>query len=83
DSEGVEGKYYVWSYDELKNLLQNDLSLLEKKYEISNTGNFEGKNILIESKKEITEEEENKITEIEKKLILERQKRIKPFFDNK
>jgi len=83
DSEGVEGKYYVWSYDELKSLLQNDLSLLEKKYEISNTGNFEGKNILIESKKEITEEEENKIIEIEKKLIQERQKRIKPFFDNK
>jgi len=83
DSEGVEGKYYVWSYDELKSHLQNDLSLLEKKYEISNTGNFEGKNILIESKKEITEEEENKIIEIEKKLIQERQKRIKPFFDNK
>jgi len=83
DSEGIEGKYYVWSYDELKNLLQNDLSLLEKKYEISNTGNFEGKNILIESNKEITEEENNKIIEIEKKLIQERQKRIKPFFDNK
>ena len=83
DSEGVEGKYYVWSYEELKNLLQDDLSLLEKKYEISNTGNFEGKNILVESKKELTEEENNKIIEIEKKLVQERQKRIKPFFDNK
>ena len=83
DSEGVEGKYYVWSYEELKNLLQNDLTLLEKKYEISNTGNFEGKNILIESKNEIKEEENNKIIEIEKKLIQERQKRTKPFFDNK
>ena len=83
DSEGVEGKYYVWSYEELKNLLQDDLSLLEKKYEISNTGNFEGKNILVESKKELTEEENNKIIEIEKKLVQERQKRVKPFFDNK
>ena len=83
DSEGVEGKYYVWSYEELKNLLQDDLSLLEKKYEISNTGNFEGKNILVESKKELAEEENNKIIEIEKKLVQERQKRIKPFFDNK
>jgi uncharacterized protein YyaL (SSP411 family) len=83
DSEGIEGKYYVWSYEELKNLLQDDLSLLEKKYEISNTGNFEGKNILVESKKELTEEENNKIIEIEKKLVQERQKRIKPFFDNK
>ena len=83
DSEGVEGKYYVWSYQELKDLLQNDLSLFEKKYEISNTGNFEGKNILVESKKELTEEENNKIIEIEKKLVQERQKRSKPFFDNK
>ena len=51
DSEGVEGKYYIWSYQELKDLLINDLTLLEKKYEISNTGNFEGKNILVEKKK--------------------------------
>ena len=83
DSEGVEGKYYVWSYKELKNLLQNDLALFEKKYEISNEGNFEGKNILVESKQKLTEEESNKIIEIEKKLILERQKRIKPLFDDK
>jgi hypothetical protein len=83
DSEGVEGKYYVWSYEELKNLLQNDLTLFEKKYEISNTGNFEGKNILVESKKKLTDEESNKIIEIEKKLIQERQKRAKPFFDDK
>jgi len=83
DSEGVEGKYYVWSYQELKNLLQNDLVLFEKKYEISNTGNFEGKNILVESKQKLSEEEENKIIGIEKKLIQERKKRIKPFFDDK
>ena len=83
DSEGVEGKYYVWSYQELKDLLKDHFSLFEKKYEISNTGNFEGKNILVESKQKLTEEENNKIFEIEKKLIQERQKRIKPFFDDK
>ena len=83
DSEGIEGKYYIWSYEELKKLLQNDLALIEKKYEISNTGNFEGKNILVESKQELTNEENDKIIEIEKKLIQERQKRIKPFFDDK
>ena len=83
DSDGVEGKYYVWSYQELKDFLQNDLNLLEKKYEISNTGNFEGKNILVETKKELTDEENIKIIEIEKRLIREREKRIKPFFDDK
>ena len=34
DSEGIEGKYYVWSYEELKNLLDNELVLFDKKYEI-------------------------------------------------
>ena len=83
DSEGVEGKYYVWSYEELKKLLENDLKLFEKKYEISNEGNFEGKNILVESKNELNEEEKTKITQIEEKLIQERSKRVRPFFDDK
>ena len=83
DSEGVEGKYYVWSYEELKNLLENDFELFKKKYEISNEGNFEGKNILVESKNELNEEEKTKITQIEEKLIQERTKRVRPFFDDK
>jgi len=83
DSEGIEGKYYVWSYEELKILLESDFALFEKKYEISITGNFEGKNILVESKNELNEEEQNKITKIEDKLVRERKKRVKPFFDDK
>ena len=83
DSEGVEGKYYVWSYEELKKLLENDLKLFEKKYEISNAGNFEGKNILVESKIELNEGEQTKIAQIEEKLIQERSKRVRPFFDDK
>ena len=83
DSEGIEGKYYVWSYEELKQLLKDDFTLFEKKYEISNTGNFEGKNILIETKNKLSEEEQNKIKKIEEVLIQERNKRVKPFFDDK
>ena len=83
DSEGVEGKYYVWSYEELEKLLENDLKLFEKKYEISSAGNFEGKNILVESKNELNEVEQTKITQIEEKLIQERSKRVRPFFDDK
>ena len=83
DSEGLEGKYYVWSYEELKKLLENDLKLFEKKYEISSAGNFEGKNILVESKNELNEGEQTKITQIEEKLIQERSKRVRPFFDDK
>ena len=83
DSEGIEGKYYVWSYKELKDHLKDDLYLFEKKYEISASGNFEGNNILVESKSQITEEEEKKILEIKKRLFDERSKRVKPFFDDK
>ena len=67
----------------MKKLLENDLKLFEKKYEISSAGNFEGKNILIESKNELNEGEQTKITQIEEKLIQERSKRVRPFFDDK
>ncbi len=84
DSEGIEGKYYVWEYKELENLLKDDLELFKKKYEITKEGNFEGANILVE-KNDIninTVEREN-IKNIEQKLCSIREKRIKPFFDDK
>jgi uncharacterized protein YyaL (SSP411 family) len=47
DSEGVEGKFYVWEYDELKDMLYKDeLALLESRYGLKPRGNFEGKTIL-------------------------------------
>ena len=30
DSEGTEGKYYIWKFDELKNILNDDLELFTK-----------------------------------------------------
>ena len=84
DSEGVEGKFYTWKYEELKNILENDFDLLKKKYEISESGNFEGLNILVEKNNhQLTTDEYNKIKKIEEKLKNSRDKRIKPFFDDK
>ena len=84
DSEGVEGKYYVWKYEELKHLLNNELELFEKKYLITREGNFEGSNILVEKKDiNLSETEEKKLIEIETKVLNERKKRVKPFFDDK
>ncbi|MGD8778858.1 MAG: thioredoxin domain-containing protein [Ignavibacteria bacterium] len=41
DSEGEEGKFYLWSKDELKNLLnEDDFNLVSSIYNISNNGNF-------------------------------------------
>ena len=47
DSEGVEGKFYVWTPDELRATLdESDAQIVEELWEVSDTGNFEGSNIL-------------------------------------
>ena len=84
DSEGVEGKYYIWKYDEIKNYLNDKFEIFSKKYLITKEGNFEGSNILVENKdNKLTDEELNKAKDAENILLIERKKRIKPFFDDK
>ena len=84
DSEGIEGKYYVWNYEEITKLLGKDIDIFKKKYLVSKEGNFEGSNILIESDNfELNENELEIINKSEKKLFNERKKRVKPFFDDK
>ncbi len=47
DSEGVEGKYFVWSAEEIRELLgSEDGELFSRAYGVSVEGNFEGSNIL-------------------------------------
>tara|TARA_Y100000591_G_C21813297_1_gene689196 strand:+ start:11 stop:1738 length:1728 start_codon:yes stop_codon:yes gene_type:complete len=70
DSEGVEGKYYTFTYDEIKKI-EN----IEKYFEIKPKGNWENKIILVEKEKP------NEA--ILKKLLVIRSKRVKPFFDDK
>ena len=70
DSEGEEGKYYTYSYNEIK-----DIENIGKYFEIKPEGNWENKIILVEKEKP-TEE-------ILKKLFQIRSLRKKPFFDDK
>ena len=83
DSEGVEGKFYTWSFDELSKILQTNLNIFAKKYSVTNEGNFEGKNILVEQNNDLDEKEQEIIERAEKDLILIRNKRVKPLFDDK
>ena len=70
DSEGEEGKYYTYSYNEIK-----DIENIGKYFEIKPEGNWETKIILVQKEKP-TEE-------ILKKLFQIRSLRKKPFFDDK
>ena len=83
DSEGVEGKFYTWSFDELSKILQTNLNIFAKKYSVTNEGNFEGKNILVEQNNDLDEKEQQIIERAKKDLILIRNKRVKPLFDDK
>jgi uncharacterized protein YyaL (SSP411 family) len=96
DSEGVEGKFYLWSVAELKSLLDKDeFSLLVKLFDIQEGGNFEierGLNILaLRSSLEdaasvygIPEKEvRERLSEIRTKLFAAREKRVRPYKDDK
>ncbi|OFX89187.1 MAG: hypothetical protein A2W99_01665 [Bacteroidetes bacterium GWF2_33_16] len=92
DSEGEEGKYYLWDKYEIDVLLKEDSDLFCDFYDISLSGNFEDRNILrkVKSKEEIAlkhnlsiEQVEKKITELKSVLLNHREKRIKPSLDDK
>ena len=46
DSEGIEGKYYVWKKSEIKEILGSDADLFCLYYDVTDGGNWEGNNIL-------------------------------------
>ncbi len=46
DSEGIEGKFYVWTKSEIKEILGNDADLFCMYYDVSDGGNWESTNIL-------------------------------------
>ena len=46
DSEGVEGRFYVWSAAEIRSLLGDDADLFMRYYGVTDHGNWEGHNIL-------------------------------------
>ncbi len=93
DSEGEEGKYYVWKKEELESELGKDFTLFAEYFNVSSLGLWEeGNYILLRKKgdKEIAalykmEEEalSSKIRVMKEKLLSIRGKRIRPGLDNK
>ncbi|MGS0748359.1 thioredoxin domain-containing protein [Halpernia sp. GG3] len=93
DSEGEEGKFYVWTKSELDPLLGKDAAIIEDYYSVTKNGNWEnGNNILfitenlkkVADKYKISEKDLIEKIELSKKILLkERSKRIRPKTDDK
>jgi uncharacterized protein YyaL (SSP411 family) len=92
DSEGIEGKYYVWDEAELKLILKEDFELFANFYGVTNNGNWEGKNILFRTESwdhfakrngQETESLKRRLLNAKNKVLNERKKRIAPGLDNK
>ncbi len=85
DSEGKEGKFYVWTRDEIEAALGSDAEIFCRYYGVEPGGNWEGKTILhrLYQAESFDPKEDNKIEVSRKNLLKLRAKRPRPFLDDK
>ncbi len=95
DSEGEEGKFYVWSYDEVLSILgTEDGEFFARHYDVTPAGNFEGHNILNRLKRPLPippplagegreGDDEERLAPLRAKLLAVRDGRVRPGLDDK
>ena len=85
DSEGEEGKFYVWSLAEVEDALgKEDASFFAAHYDVTASGNFEGHNILNTLKHlPRSMEDEERLAAMRAKLLRVREGRVRPGLDDK
>ena len=93
DSEGEEGKFFVWTAEEINRVIgESEGEIFCRMYDVGEPGNFEGKSILhpiltIDQAGKLFRKEPRDIEAIvaraKEKLFAEREKRVKPFRDEK
>jgi uncharacterized protein len=93
DSEGEEGKFFLWTPEEVSRTLEGELAQIAMRYfDVSAEGNFEGSNILhrtidLAEAARLFHKTEDEMTQviatIRKKLFVARETRIKPGRDEK
>ncbi len=92
DSEGVEGKFYVWTEEEIDSLLKDKAEYAKNYFCTRKEGNFKdeatnemtGNNILyVDRDDKLLMIEKDKIKKIRKILSNEREKRVRPALDDK
>jgi uncharacterized protein YyaL (SSP411 family) len=80
DSEGVEGKFYVWDRDELDDVLGEDAATAADFFDVTEEGNFEGSNILHRPTGAPWSDD---IESIRARLLERRSGRVRPGLDDK
>mgnify|MGYP003693926069 CR=1 FL=1 len=85
DSEGEEGKFYVWSKSEILELLgPDDGEFFARHYDVSDEGNFEGHNILNRlNTVPRSEADEARLSQLRAALLRGRSGRVRPGLDDK
>ena len=85
DSEGEEGKFYVWSLAEVIRVLgESDAAFFAANYDVTTEGNFEGHNILNRLKHlPRSIEDEARLAPLRAKLLETRAHRVRPGLDDK
>ncbi|HXQ35988.1 MAG TPA: thioredoxin domain-containing protein, partial [Anaerolineales bacterium] len=92
DSEGEEGKFYVWSIEEIREILNEDFEFFEAAYGINARGNWEGKTVLQRAQDDSTLAARfkldpgtvsTKLAELHSMLLSARASRVRPGTDDK
>ena len=84
DSEGMEGKYYIWDKAEIDILLGEDAALFNTFYGVTSEGNWEGNNILTRVADAPAQPAAGEILESARQRLLEhRNTRVRPALDDK
>jgi uncharacterized protein YyaL (SSP411 family) len=85
DSEGEEGKFYVWSHDQVTHELGvEDGEFFAHHYDVTPAGNFEGHNILNRLKPAPrSDDDEKRLAALRAKLFAARAPRVRPGLDDK
>jgi uncharacterized protein YyaL (SSP411 family) len=92
DSEGEEGKFYVWTLEEIRQVLKDDSDFFEAAYGITIRGNSEGKTVLQRSLDDASlaarfklspEVVHAKLSDSHSKLLAARASRVRPGTDDK
>ena len=78
DSEGIEGKYYVWDHDEFRAVAGETADDATRHWGITEEGNFEGTNIPV-----LAQPAERDLSEVRARLLEHRSKRVRPGTDDK